>query len=67
MGKTSQEEVAEKMHIDRSVVAKIIKIVQKLKLQDLHIPDSITLCPNFAKEWKSEIALGQLRIDKTEE
>jgi len=29
------------MHIDRSVVAKIIKIVQKLKLQDLHIPDSI--------------------------
>jgi len=37
----TQEEIAEEIHIDRSVVAKIIKIVQKLKLQDLHIPDSI--------------------------
>ena len=29
------------MSIDRSVVGKIIKKVQELKLQDLHIPDSI--------------------------
>lgn len=37
----TQEEIAEKMHIDRSVVAKIIKNVQKLKLQKMHVPDSI--------------------------